>query len=175
MNADGSGPTNLTDDPYADRRPDWQPIVPPTIVTAAPGGTTILAGSLAGGGASSLAAADSAYYRVSSTTRSTFTSDWYGSFTGVPSTLSALRVTYQGSNSRTVSQTIYIYRWSSGTWSALNSKTVGTTEVRIADIAVGGTQSNYVGGGEVRVRVRSSTTRGSFVTNGNQLQIRYQR
>jgi Tol biopolymer transport system component len=184
MNADGSAQTNLTigqTDPdgepagqFADRRPDWQPIVPPTIVNAAPNGTTILAGSLAGGDATSLAAADGAYYRVSSTTSSTATSDWYGSFTGVPSTLSALRVTYQGYNSRSCSQTIYIYNWSSGSWSALNSRKVGTAEARIADVPVGGTQSNYVGGGEVRVRVRC-TVRGGFVANANQLQIRYEK
>jgi Ca2+-binding RTX toxin-like protein len=30
MTADGSGQTNLTNNPSADRRPDWQPIVPST-------------------------------------------------------------------------------------------------------------------------------------------------
>ena len=29
MNADGSGQTNLTNDPAADTFPDWQPLVPP--------------------------------------------------------------------------------------------------------------------------------------------------
>ena len=58
---------------------------------------------------------------------------------------------------------------------ALDSRTVGTTEVRIADIAVGGTQSSYVSAsGELRVRVRCKTTSGTFVANGNQLQISYQ-
>jgi Tol biopolymer transport system component len=175
MNDDGSNQTNLTENPFADRRPDWQPIPAPTTVSAAPSGTTIRAGSPAGGDASSLAAADSAYYQVSSTNSSIFTSEWYGSFTGLPSTLSGLRVTYQGSNSRSCSQTISIFNWSSGTWSALASRKVGATEVRIADIAVGGTQSNYVGGGELRVRVRCTTSRGTFVANGNQLQISYQR
>ncbi|MGH2983228.1 MAG: DUF5050 domain-containing protein [Solirubrobacterales bacterium] len=178
MNDDGSGQTNLTDDPYADRRPDWQPIVPATI--AAPSGTTILTGSPAGGDAGSLAAADNAYYQVRSTSSSTFTSDWYGSFTDVPTTLSALKVTYQGSNSRSCGQTISIYDWSSGSWSALASRKVGTTEVRIADIAVGfgGTPSSYVGpSGELRVSVRCTTTRGTsaVVANGNQLQISYER
>jgi Tol biopolymer transport system component len=186
MNADGSEQTNLTigqtfpdGEPagqFADRRPDWQPIVPPTIVSAAPSGTTIGAGSRVGGYASSLAAADTAYYQVQSTSNSRFTSDWYGSFTGVPSTLSALKVTYQGYNSRSCSQTVSIYNWSSATWSALASSKVGTTEVRIADIAVGGTPSSYVGpSGELRVSVRCTTTRGTFVANGNQLQISYEK
>ena len=164
---------------FADRRPDWQPIVPPTTVSAAPSGTHISTGGLVAGEASSLAQTDTAYYQVSavrSTSSSTFTSDWYGSFTGVPGALSALKVTYQGSNSRSCSQTIYIYNWSSGSWSSLNSRTVSTTEVRITDLAVGGTQSNYVsGGGEVRVRVRCRTSAGTFVASGNQLQISYQK
>jgi dipeptidyl aminopeptidase/acylaminoacyl peptidase len=184
MNADGSAQTNLTigqTDPdgnpagqFADRRPDWQPIVPPTL--AAPSGTTIRTGSLVGGDASSLAAADGAYFQVGSTSRSTFTSDWYGSFTDVPTTLSGLKVTYQGSNSRSCSQTISIYNWSSGSWSALASRKVGTTQVRIADIAVGGTPSSYVGPtGELRVSVRCTTNSGTFVASGNQLQISYQK
>jgi dipeptidyl aminopeptidase/acylaminoacyl peptidase len=175
MNADGSEQINLTDDPYADRRPDWQPVVPP--VRAAPSGTKILTGSLVGGDASSLAQADTAYYQVQSTSSSTSRSDWYGSFTvtDLPSTLAALKVTYQGSNSRSCSQTISIYDWSSGSWSGIASRKVGSTQVRIADIAVGGTPSRYVGpSGELRVSVRC-TTRGTFIAKGNQLQISYQR
>jgi hypothetical protein len=131
-----------------------------------------------GGSASSLAAADGAYYQVRSASISStaFASDWYGRFTSVPSTLSALKVTYQGYNSSSCSQTIHIYNWSSASWATLDSRTVGTTEVRIADIAVGGTQSSYVSSsGVLRARVRCRTSRGTFVANGNQLQITYQR
>ena len=73
-------------------------------------------------------------------------------------------------------QTISIYNWSSGSWSALASRKVGTTQVRIADIAVGGTPSSYIGpSGELRVSVRCTTTGGTFVAAGNQLQISYQK
>jgi Ca2+-binding RTX toxin-like protein len=58
MTADGSGQTNLTNGPFADRRPDWQPIVtstpgpppPPRILTVNLGGSGT--GSVTGPGIS---------------------------------------------------------------------------------------------------------------------------
>jgi Ca2+-binding RTX toxin-like protein len=56
MNADGSGQTNLTNGPFADRRPDWQPIVssapepPKRTLTVNVGGSGT--GSVAGPGIS---------------------------------------------------------------------------------------------------------------------------
>ncbi|MDQ6914261.1 MAG: S8 family serine peptidase [Actinomycetota bacterium] len=155
--------------------PPPPPPPPTTTVTAAPGGTTVQTGSYRGGSAASLAAADSAYYSVNSTSNGTRTSAWYGSFTGVPSTLSNLKVTYQGNNSRTCSQTVAIYRFSDGTWVTLDSRNVGTADVRIANLAPGGAPASYVSsGGELRVRVRC-TNRSSFYSSGNQLQIVYDR
>jgi subtilisin len=152
------------------------PAPPLTTVTAAPGATTVQTGSYRSGSAASLAAADSSYFSVNSNTAKTRTSDWYGSFTSVPSTLSNLRVTYQGNNSRTCSQTVSIYRFSDGTWVQLDSRSVGTAEVAIANRTPAGTPANYVSaGGELRVRVLCTTRNGSFIANGNQLQIVYDR
>ncbi|MEA2448535.1 MAG: hypothetical protein QOG63_467 [Thermoleophilaceae bacterium] len=154
--------------------PPPPPPPPVTTTTAAPGSTTIQSGSLRSGAASALAAADSAYYRVNSTTSGTRTSAWYGTFGGVPSTLANLHVTYQGSNSRNCSQTVSIYNWRTGAWVTLNTRTVGTTETRIAGLAPGGTLSDYVSGGSLRVRVRCTSSGGSsFYSSGNQLQISY--
>jgi subtilisin len=156
--------------------PPPPPPPPVTTVTAAPGSVTVQSGSRRAGTFSSLAAADSAFYQVNSTTSSTRTSAWYGTFGGVPSSLTNLKVTYQGSNSRSCSQTVAIYNWSTAAWVTLSSRTVGTTEVRIADLAATGTLSNYVSSaGNLNVRVRCTTGNGSFYASGNQLQIKYDR
>ncbi|HEX2084539.1 MAG TPA: hypothetical protein VHF89_02575, partial [Solirubrobacteraceae bacterium] len=144
-------------------------------VTAAPVRATLQWGSLASGTVSALAADDTALFRVNSGTSSAGRQTaWYGSFTGVPATLRDLKVTYKGSNSRTCTQVVEIYRWNYG-WVALDTRSVGTTEVAVASLAVGGTLSSYVSGGELRVRVRCTTTSGSFVASGNLLRISYSR
>jgi hypothetical protein len=145
-----------------------------TTVSAAPSRATIQAGTLSGGTASALAADDTAFYRVSSTTSSTFTTAWYGVFTGVPSTLRDLKVSYKGSNSRTCTQAVEVFRVTDSRWILLDQRSVGTTQVSLAGLPVGGTLSSYVNGvGELRVRVRCSTTAGTFAASGNLLRIGY--
>jgi hypothetical protein len=151
----------------------------PTNVTAWPSATTIQTGSLRSGTAANLNADDDAYYEVNSSTSGTRTTSWYGTFTGVTNSLSTLRVSYTGKNSRNCTQVIFIWRWSTSSWVQLNSRTVGTTEVAIANLAPGGSQANYVSGssgnGDVRVRVRCRTSSGSFYTSADLLQISYVR
>jgi hypothetical protein len=152
----------------------------PTQVTASPDTTTILSGSLRSGSAANLAADDDSYYEVNSTTSGTRTSDWYGVFTGVTNSLSNLRVSYKGKNSRSCTQVIFIWRWSSNSWVQLDSRTVGTSEVSVANRAPSGTLANYVSGttgdGEVRVRVRCRrSSSGSFFSSADLLQISYVR
>ena len=152
----------------------------PTQVTASPNATSILTGTFRSGTAANLAADDNSYYEVNSTTSGTRTTAWYGSFTGVTNSLSNLRVGYTGKNSRTCTQTISLWRWSSSSWVELSSRSVGTTEVAIANLAPSGTQANYVSGstgdGEVRVRVRCRASGSTpFFSSGDLLQISYRR
>ncbi len=94
----------------------------------------------------------------------------------MPSTLSDLEVTYKGGNSLSCTQTVEIYRHTDGSWVALDQRNVGTTQVLIGDVAVSGTQSAYrSSAGDLHVRVRCSTTSGSFTTSGNLLRIAYAR
>jgi hypothetical protein len=149
---------------------------PVTTVTTAPVGATVQTGTYRAGSAASLASADSSYYSVSSTGSGTRTSAWYGSFTGVPSTLSNLKVTYQGQNSRSATQTVAIYRFTDNTWVQLDSRSVGAADVRIANLVPGGTLSSYLSAsGELRIRVRATNGSRSFTAYGNQLQIVYDR
>jgi hypothetical protein len=120
----------------------------------------------------SLATDDNNYYLVNSTTTGTRTTDWYGALTGVPNSLKSLAVTYKGANSRTCSQTVSVWRWTTSTWVVLVTQDVGTTEVLHAALVPSGILADYVSGtsgpGEVRVRVRCTTTL-SFVSRGDLL------
>ena len=154
-------------------------ITGPTQVTATPTATTILAGTPRFGSAASLASNDDSYFEANSTTSGQKTTEWYGSFTGVTNSLSNLRVSYAGKNSRSCTQTVAIWNWNNNSWVQLDSRTVGTTEVSIANLVPGGTLSRYVSGttgdGELRVRVRCRVSGVPFFSSGDLLQIAYQR
>ena len=73
-------------------------------------------------------------------------------------------------NSRSCSQTVAIYRFTDGAWVTLDSRTVGLTETRLADLKPGGTLSSYRNSaGDMHVRVRCTTTAGTFYASANQL------
>jgi hypothetical protein len=145
-----------------------------TPVTRFPGTTVIQTGSLQGGTTASLNADDNNYYGVNSTTSGTLTTSWYGSFASVPSNLSNLKITYKGKNSRTCTQTIAIWSWTTSAWVQLDSRSVGTTEILISNLSPTGTLGNYVGStGELRIRVRNTRNSQTFVTSGDLMQIVY--
>ena len=133
----------------------------PTTVTLFPSSTTVLTGSAAGGTATALNSDDNAYYTVASTTTGTRTAAWYGSFTGVSNALTSLRVNYKGNNSRSCTQTVAIWNWTTSAWVQLDSRTVSTTEVAISNLTPTGALANYVSGttgpGDVRVRIQCQT------------------
>ncbi len=147
-----------------------------TEVSAAPSTTTRQSGSLRSGGAAQLGADDNAYYVIGSTSTSTFTTSWYGTFSGVSNSLSSLKVSYKGKNSRTCSQRVEIYRFTTSSWVQLDSRSVGTTEVQVDRLPVG-TLADYVSGtsgeGQVHVRVRCTLSSASFTTSGDLLRITY--
>jgi subtilisin len=152
------------------------PAAPPTPVSATPGTAPIVTGTLRSGSASALAREDTTTYQVNSTTSGTTrTSAWYGSFAAVPSTLRDLKVTYRGRNSGTCSQTVSIFRWSDGTWVTLDSRSVGATTVRLANLVPAGSPAAYVSAsGELRVRVTCTKT-SNFYVLADHLRIDYVR
>jgi hypothetical protein len=144
-------------------------------VTSFPNSTTIVTGTPRSGTAGSLSADDGSYFEVGSTTSGTRTTAWYGTFTGVPNSLGGLKVTYVGKNSRGCTQTIAIWRWSDDTWVQLDSRSVGDVDVSIADLVPPGTLGDYVSGtsgaGELRVQVRCTRSKQSFIAGGDLMQI----
>ncbi len=140
---------------------------------AAPVAATVTFGSLAGGSFSDLAADDGLTYRVDSDTLPTRTAAWYGTFKGVSRSLSNLRVTYKGSNTRSCTQQMFLWRWTDSSWVRIDSRTVGTTEVGVSATPAGPLSSFLSSMGQLRARVRCQTTAGGFTAHANLLRIAY--
>ena len=72
---------------------------------------------------------------------------------------------------------MHIWRWTTNSWVQLNSRSVGTTEIALNNLAPTGAAADYVSGttgdGEVRVRVRC-TRATNFVAEGELMRITYQ-
>jgi hypothetical protein len=109
---------------------------------------------------------------VNSTTSGTRTTDWYAVLPGVPNSLQSLAVTYKGANSRSCSQTVAVWRWTTSTWVVLATQSVSTTEVLHSALVPTGALADYVSGtsgnGDVRVRIRCTTT-ANFTSRGDLL------
>ena len=153
------------------------PAPAPTTVNATPRSVSLYSGSVRSGGAAQLGADDNVFFAVNSTTwGTTRLTDWYGL---VPATnsLQSLNVTYRGKSSYSCTQVVYIYNWTAGVWTQLDSRSVGTTESQV-DRSPTGTLADYVSGtsgdGDVAVRIRCSRA-GSFFASGDLLRITYQR
>jgi len=133
-------------------------------------------GTFKSGAAANLGADDGLYYEVNSNTAFRRAAAWYGKFLAVPNGLASLEVTYKGKNSRSCSQTVGVWSWATSSWLVLDARSVGTSDVLIADLTPNGTLADYVSGtsgdGELRVRIRCQTTSGTFVS-GNLLRVRY--
>ena len=130
-----------------------------TVLTpVVPSSTTIevASGSAGGGTFANLAANDASYFAVNSTTAGTRVASWVATFAGIPASPADLRVTYDGNNSVTRTQTISIWNWTTSGWVQLDSRSVGAADVLIADLAPSGPLASYVSAGQVRVRIRST-------------------
>ena len=150
-----------------------------TTAVAYPSSTAIHAGTLRSGDASRLRSDDDAYYAVNSTTSGTRVAEWSATITYVSNSLTSLTVSYKGKSSASCTQRLSIYNWTSASWTKIDERTVGTSEVGVA-LNVGGTLANYVSGtsgdGDVRIRVRCA--RGdsvNFYTSGDLMRVTYKK
>ena len=136
----------------------------------APTATTILAGSLSSGSFTNLSTNNESYYQVNSTTSGARLTDWYASVTisEAPASVSQLVTTYNGDYSRNnTTQTLYLYNWSTATWTQIDSRTVGQTDVTITNTQTA--PANFISTtGELRLRVLGSRSSSqSFIGRGD--------
>jgi hypothetical protein len=144
-----------------------------TAVRLFPTATVIQSGTLGAGSVAGLKADDNTFYQVKSTTSGTRTATWYGSFTGVPQSLTALALSYVGKNSTTCTEALSVWNFSNNTWFQINSTAVGTGEVLRYNIVPSGFSAYVSGTGEVRVQVSCSAAT-NFTASGDFMSISYQ-
>ena len=165
--ADGSGNATTAPDTPASFK---------TYVGQAPAAAVIETGTLRTGPASRLTTSDNVLYEVNSTTANPRTSSWYGSFTGVTAGAANLKITYEGRNSRSCTQTLSAWRWSDSTWQQFDSRAVTTTDITISNLDPPGPSAGFISPtGEVRVRVRCTGPTANFFSSGDLMRIAYQR
>ncbi|MDP8955534.1 MAG: peptidoglycan recognition protein family protein [Actinomycetota bacterium] len=139
----------------------------PQTASYSPAAVTVSRGNLSGNGVSALSSDDAAYFRVNSVKpATTHIVDWSGRMAVGGSPLRKIRLTYDGSASDDVKQILYIRRPSNRTWERLHAWTVST-----ADQTFRWSTTRpwlYVSSrGVVSMRVRATSSRSSFVLQGD--------
>lgn len=136
----------------------------------APTATTILQGSLNSGSFSNLSSNNASYYVVNSTTSQPRLTDWYANVTiaQAPASVTKLTTTYDGKYSRnSTTQTLYLYNWSTASWTQIDSRTVGQNDVTVTSTQT--SPASFLSPtGEIRLRVRGSRSNNqSFTCSGD--------
>lgn len=147
-------------------------VTAPVVYNYAPTSATILSGSLGSGTYGNLATNNSSYYVVNSTASGTRKTDWFGSATisQSPASVTKLTVKYDGKNSASRTQVLYLYNWVTGSWTQIDSRNVSNSDVLITSIQQ--TPASYISpGGEIRLRVYSSGGNKNYTASGDWLQF----
>ncbi len=158
--------------------PTASPTPAPT-ATPAPGGITALPSSVGlfsgtplSGGVPALRAADGSYFVLSSSGGTS----WYGMMSGVPNGLTSLSVTYRGMHSASCTQNVWIWNWTRGSWTRLDSRAAGA--LATVTPTVSGALAEYVSGssgpGNVAVAVTCGRSdSGPVITSSDLLSVTY--
>jgi hypothetical protein len=143
-----------------------------SVLNYVPGSAPILQGSLSSGSSASLSTIDANYYVLNSTIKGTRVSDWYGSTIVSASAGSIVSVTisYTGKFSRATTQGLYLYNWTSASWTQIDSRSIGTADVT-ASVRQSSPAAYVSNSGEIRLRVLGTGGSKSFTCSGNNLQI----
>ena len=143
-------------------------VTAPVNYSYSPTTTTILAGTLSAGTYGNLATNNSTYYVVNSTKSGTRSTDWFAStkISQVPSSVSKLTINYDGKNSASKSQVLYLYNWTTAIWVQIDARTVSTTDVLITNVQ--NSPMNFIStSGEIRLRVFSSGGTKNYTASGD--------
>lgn len=150
------------------------PLVVRTRIT--PTAVVKMEGSGSDGRANRLNLDDERYYRVWATVEQPYSTSWYAIFSGLDEGARNMEINYKGFNSQSCYQRLHIWDWQLREWTSLDSQEVGREEAVIEGLVPPGEIHNYLsepGTGELRVRVQCSSRNLSFSSNGNSLNISY--
>ena len=138
------------------------------VTTYAPTSFTVLLGTKSTGTITRLATNDGNVMVFNSSTSSTRSSDWYSStvISQTPSSITKLTINYDGKNSISRTQILYLYNWSTSSWTQIDSRTVSTTDVLITNVQ--NSPVNFISPtGEIRLRVYSSGGNKSYTCSAD--------
>ena len=110
----------------------------------------VLTGAAKSGNVGSLAADDGSYYVVSALSSS---AQWSASFTGLPSSVGSLTVTYDGHATTPCTQNVSLWNWYYNAWVPISHTTAGTSDTTLT-LPSGGLLADYLFLGELRVSVQ---------------------
>ena len=131
---------------------------------------SVLTGSLKSGNVASLSADDGNFYVVSTVNSG---AHWAASFTGLPSSVSTLTVTYKGHAGTPCTQNFNLWNWYYNAWVSIAHTTAGTSDTTLS-LAAPGQLSDYMFLGELRVSVQCfRTDAASFDLSSNLVKIQF--
>jgi hypothetical protein len=142
------------------------------LLTYVPNSTTVLSGSIQTGIFGNLTTNNSSYFVVNSTNQNGRKTDWYGSvkITQSPSSITQFTLNYDGNNSLSNTQVLYLYNFLTSSWTQIDSRIVSSTDVAISYTTT--TPLMYISTtGEIRARVYSSGATVDFKSSGDWMQF----
>ena len=145
------------------------------LYTYSPTSITVTSGSTGSGTYANLASNDASYLRLNSTSSGTRTLDWYGSVTvsQSASSIAKLIVNYDGHNQISRTQILYLYNFTTSTWTQIDSRTVSTSDVSVTYEQT--SPSNFISsGGVIRLRVYSSGGTQNYTSFADYMQFTLQ-
>jgi poly(beta-D-mannuronate) lyase len=174
----GSGSTVITasqlgNDSYEAAQSVTQNFIVRINYTYTPSNATILFGTGCKCKSGNLVTNNSTYFTVSSTTTGTRKIDWYGSvvINQSASSVNKITINYDGKNSASKTQLLYLYNWSNSSWTQIDSRTVSTSDVTINKVQTT-TPANFVSPtGEIRLRVYSTGGTTNYICSGDWMQF----
>lgn len=133
----------------------------------APQSVTILAGTGAGDPVANLSGDDAAYHKVDSVrSGSKEIADWYAAASIDVSGVTRLTATYDGSYSKTATQTLKVFNFSAGSWEDFSLASVSTSDQTFMWSTT--TPGDYISSlGEVRLRMSAERSKRSFTARGD--------
>ena len=130
----------------------------------------VLIGTLKSGNAGSLAAADGSYYVVSTVNAG---AQWSASFTGLPSSMASLTVTYTGHAGTSCTQNVSLWNWYYNAWVPISHTTAGTADSTLT-LPAAGLLPDYLFLGELRMSVQCfRTDAAAFDLSGDLAKIQF--
>lgn len=138
-----------------------------------PSSVNIISGSGCSCPVGNLATNNTSYYIVNSTTKSTRKVDWYGTviINQPANSINKITINYDGKNSASKTQVLYLYNWTTSAWTQIDSRTVSITDITISKIQ-SSSPANFVSStGEIRLRVYSAGGTTNYTCSGDWMQF----